>query len=244
MNGVLCRKCKRNCEHAGRIKMIDEMYSRKWWKERLPIIVPFTEGANILCGGKPPNNPHFNADFSDYTITPKTITVNGFEVPAPETAEPKNGTEYFIPSVYDNQLVTCCHWDYHHWDNLRLARGTVYLNKDHAIARAKAMIGIDPAEDCKMSKFPWGKVLDNWDVSFDGEQAGVIKFHPYEYKNGSSTGRINIKEILYHCHELHESFYSVQHLLIAWIAYKNLGLNNGSLVSGITRALEIKGVSK
>lgn len=25
MNGVLCRKCKRNCEHAGRIKMLDDM---------------------------------------------------------------------------------------------------------------------------------------------------------------------------------------------------------------------------
>jgi hypothetical protein len=25
MNGVLCRKCKRQCEHAGRIKMLDDM---------------------------------------------------------------------------------------------------------------------------------------------------------------------------------------------------------------------------
>jgi hypothetical protein len=25
MNGVLCRKCKKHCEHAERIKMIDEM---------------------------------------------------------------------------------------------------------------------------------------------------------------------------------------------------------------------------
>jgi hypothetical protein len=24
-NGALCRECKRNCEHAGRIKMLDAM---------------------------------------------------------------------------------------------------------------------------------------------------------------------------------------------------------------------------
>lgn len=129
--------------------MSDEMYSREWWKERLPFIVPFSEGANILFEGRPCGDPAFDGYVEKYSRAPKTITVNGFEVPAPEKVALKIGTEYFIPFTGYETLAESCHWDNHLWDNLRLARGTIYLNKDHAIARAKAMLGIDPEEECK-----------------------------------------------------------------------------------------------
>lgn len=92
-----------------------------------------------------------------------------------------------------------------------------------------------------MSKFPWGMVIDTWEISFDGETLEVVKYHPWEHKDCTRTNRINTSETRYYCQELHESAYSIQYLVIAWIAHKNLGLNEGSLVRGIARALNIGG---
>jgi len=91
-----------------------------------------------------------------------------------------------------------------------------------------------------MSKFNWGKVIDRFDYDFDGEIMEVVKFHPWKAEgNHLLCGQPDLSEIHYHCAELRESNKSLQYLLIAWIANKNLGLNQHSLVYGISKALSI-----
>jgi hypothetical protein len=114
-----------------------------WWAERLPIITAFAEGKTILFNGEKCGGAlGFMNDASEYSIAPPTITVNGFEVPVPETVAPEG--KYFVPNVYDNDFVNDMFWNGAACEDTFLRRGLVYLNKDHAIARAKAMLGIDP----------------------------------------------------------------------------------------------------
>jgi hypothetical protein len=127
---------------------MSDKYKPEWWASRIPFISAFAAGEKVLYCGMWVDEMRFDGNLSDYTIAPKTITVNGFEVPAPETVAPTKKT-YFIPVVGDEEMVRVCFWDDHRFDLDRLKRGIVYINKDHAIARAKAMLGIDPAEDCK-----------------------------------------------------------------------------------------------
>ena len=89
-----------------------------------------------------------------------------------------------------------------------------------------------------MKKFSWGEVLQNFEYDFDGVICNVVKYHPWE-SNGCTifTGTPNKDEINFHCEELHASFENIEILLIAWMAYKKLGLNQHHLVSGIARAL-------
>ena len=78
-----------------------------------------------------------------------------------------------------------------------------------------------------MKQFPWGSVIDRLKYDFDGVSLDVTK---YVDKQGQT---------LYHVEELHASFYGMDSMLIAWIAYRRLGLNQHNLVGGICRALEI-----
>lgn len=78
--------------------------------------------------------------------------------------------------------------------------------------------------------FPWGKVIDRFVFDFDGTVFEVTKYES-KMKDGA---------IEYHCEELRQSSSSLFNLLISWITYKQLGLNNGSLVCGICKALDIK----
>lgn len=76
---------------------------------------------------------------------PKTRIINGFEVPAPETESPDVYSVFYTPT-----LSTDAYYGKYEWHNTRqeieyaLKRGLVYLNKEDAVANAKAMLGIDP----------------------------------------------------------------------------------------------------
>jgi hypothetical protein len=128
---------------------VNKSFSREWWAERLPLIRAYVDGEVIFYEGESCDQPEFGGPIKNYTIAPKTITVNGFEVPAPETVAPKMGSDYFIPALSEEPMLNFCEWDNHKFDVWRLTNGLVYLNEDHAIARAKAMLGTDPTEDCK-----------------------------------------------------------------------------------------------
>lgn len=75
-----------------------------------------------------------------FRISPRTILVNGVEVPAPEKDAPLTGTPYFMPCIATEDLYTKITWDGGSADNLWLERDLVYLDKESAIARAKAML--------------------------------------------------------------------------------------------------------
>lgn len=78
---------------------------------------------------------------------PKTRIINGFEVPAPETKEPKIGDWLFVSSFFFDELYDEGRWSGDSYDLLILKRGLVFLSKEDAIANAKAMLGINPYED-------------------------------------------------------------------------------------------------
>lgn len=93
-----------------------------------------------------------------------------------------------------------------------------------------------------MSKFTWGRVIEKFEYDMDGRALQVVKFHPWKCSGSTVlTGQPDLEDICYHCEELHQSFDSLDALLIAWIAEKRLGLNQHALVSGMCRALGITG---
>ena len=75
-----------------------------------------------------------------FRIAPKTILVNGVEVPAPEKEAPPVDTEYFVPHCLDRDAYEAFYWAQDELDARLLERGLVYLDKESAIARAKAML--------------------------------------------------------------------------------------------------------
>ena len=69
---------------------------------------------------------------------PKTITVNGVEVPGPERVAPEVGTKYH---VIDIALGTpCLTWDNDSTDCRYLELGLVYLNKEACLTAANALL--------------------------------------------------------------------------------------------------------
>ncbi len=77
---------------------------------------------------------------------PQTRVINGFTVPAPETKAPPHKSEYFLSDIFGDAWVEDMTWDDTEPDHRWLRRGLVFLDKDAAIANAKAMCGIDPSK--------------------------------------------------------------------------------------------------
>ena len=73
-----------------------------------------------------------------------TIVVNGFEVPAPITCPPEKGADYYIPSLTEDAFYCRWIWQGDMMDRLALERGLAHTTKEAAVARTKAMLGIDP----------------------------------------------------------------------------------------------------
>lgn len=96
-----------------------------------------------------------------------------------------------------------------------------------------------------MKKFNWGRVIAVFDYDFDGSVMEVVKFHPWK-RDGCTvlSGSPDDGITQYHCEELHESSDSLQYLLLSWIAYKNLGLNQRALVRGLAKAIGVYEVPK
>jgi hypothetical protein len=78
----------------------------------------------------------------------KTIMVNGFVVPEPVREQPKDGAEYWTPTLQDANYASGWTWlkAGDAFDNNALKRGLIHLTKEAAVAHAKAMLGIDPKE--------------------------------------------------------------------------------------------------
>lgn len=85
-------------------------------------------------------------DGCKYRVKPKTILVNGFEVPEPMREEPELNDSYFTPQPVAEDMFFTARWTNHKIDSIRLSRGICHTTKEAAIAHAKAMLGIDPNE--------------------------------------------------------------------------------------------------
>jgi hypothetical protein len=71
---------------------------------------------------------------------PKTITINGIEVPEPLKIKPVNIINYFVPSVYSHKLFDSFSWSGDQVDDRLFERGIVHLTKEAAIKHAEALI--------------------------------------------------------------------------------------------------------
>lgn len=90
------------------------------------------------------------------------------------------------------------------------------------------------------NNFTWGEVIQRFHYDFDGKPLDVVKYHPWVSKNHRiHTGEPDRSRTEYHCEEMRSSYLSLDALIVAWIAYKRLGLNQHMLVDGLCRALEI-----
>lgn len=86
-------------------------------------------------------------DGCKYRVKPKTILVNGFEVPEPMREAPNDGVKYFFPNLSYNDYFWSHEWGNDGVDVRMLERGICHTTKEAAIAHAKAMLGINPNTD-------------------------------------------------------------------------------------------------
>lgn len=78
---------------------------------------------------------------------PKTIKVNGFDVPEPYLVMPKKGTRYYMPAIGEYSLFVELLIDNDSYDHLVFEREIMHKTVKAAIAHAKAMLGIDPNKE-------------------------------------------------------------------------------------------------
>lgn len=72
----------------------------------------------------------------------QTITIGDQVIDAPELSGLANGSEYFLPEPSMSKLYSESLWANDNYDSARLKHGQVHLNKEAAIAHAKALIKI------------------------------------------------------------------------------------------------------
>lgn len=124
------------------------MKFQEWCKEILPIVIAGAQGKAIECKyTKILNATWVQKELAglegtyDYRIKPRIV--NGFEVAESEVDPLEDDQNYFYPAIGHTEWYTSTSWD----DEStlcanHLARGFVHLNKEDAIAHAKAMAGV------------------------------------------------------------------------------------------------------
>lgn len=80
---------------------------------------------------------------NEYRRKPQTITVNGFEVPAPLKEMPQHGGVWLV-LPHSEHFTEFYSSDTSLWKLVALSRGLFHTNREAAVVHAKAMLGIDP----------------------------------------------------------------------------------------------------
>ena len=122
---------------------------QQWCKDLIPVIQACVEGKDVELQDSNGEwvKKHKTCGFEfgyKYRIKPRTITVNGFEVPEPMRGNPKKGSTYYVPSPSDCCMFFTVEWCNDDDDNYWLSIGLCHATQESAIAHAKAMLGIDP----------------------------------------------------------------------------------------------------
>ena len=123
---------------------------RDWYAELAPVIAAAAEGKVVQYLAVDGNWYTSQGAFSHpikYRVKPgepKTIKVNGFDVPEPMREAPAEGVRYYVASTQARELCLSRGWDGWELDLRCLRRGLVYATAEAAVAHAKAMLGIDP----------------------------------------------------------------------------------------------------
>ena len=75
-----------------------------------------------------------------YRRKQKTININGHEVPEPVRTPLENGTIYYIPNVYNNDIHNSYEWRGDLADLALLKMGVVHLTKEDCVKHTKALL--------------------------------------------------------------------------------------------------------
>lgn len=86
----------------------------------------------------------------DLLMKAKTRAVNGFEVPAPVTnpGNMEHGDTYYVAESSSTVWHVETFWTNDKLDKELMNRNLVFMNKEDAIANAKAMVGVNPYGGC------------------------------------------------------------------------------------------------
>ena len=121
-----------------------------WYAELAPVITAAAEGKVVQYLSADGNWYGSSGVFAYpnmYRIKPeepKTIKVNGFDVPEPMREAPAEGVRYYVASTQAREWCLSRIWVGLELDLRCLQRGLVYSTKEAAVAHAKAMLGINP----------------------------------------------------------------------------------------------------
>ena len=126
---------------------------RDWYAELAPTITAAAEGGVVQYLAADGNWYDGSGAFispNKYRVKPeepKTIKVNGFDVPEPMRKAPVLGTYYYIAYPTCEAYYHGYSWDGNPLETCWLLRGLLYSTREAAVAHAKAMLGIDPYAD-------------------------------------------------------------------------------------------------
>lgn len=76
----------------------------------------------------------------DFRIKPKTININGHEVPEPVREPLEDKQRYSYPDICDPELIVSANYFGDEHDQLLLSRGLIHLTSEAAEAHAKALL--------------------------------------------------------------------------------------------------------
>lgn len=79
-----------------------------------------------------------------FTLKPKTLNINGFEVPYPETEAPEVGTTYWVVEIGFTRPIR---WDDDRPDHEYLQEGRVHLSRENAQLHSKALLSFFKVKD-------------------------------------------------------------------------------------------------
>ena len=123
---------------------------RDWYAELAPIIAAAAEGKVVQClssDGSWSDSAGAFTSLCKYRVKPeepKTIKVNGFDVPEPMRDEPAENATYAVAQPSEGDYYNEFSWGGCPLETNWLQRGLLHSTKEAAVAHAKAMLGIDP----------------------------------------------------------------------------------------------------
>ena len=85
-----------------------------------------------------------NGDGWTLTPNPRTITINGIDVPSPEVVAPAVGTQCWVPHLSSEAIKYT--WSGDAYDRLDLVRGLIHLTKAAALKHAEALLSFTTKE--------------------------------------------------------------------------------------------------
>lgn len=112
----------------------DAMETDKPW-ERWEYLAIECSNTWRKCEGQPAW--HFAME---YRRKPRTININGFEVPEPVWEPLEDMQEYFVPSLAYDAGADCHTWHGDKYDFRWLEKGLIHLTKEAAATHAKALL--------------------------------------------------------------------------------------------------------